>query len=226
MQHYPVYLDLGGRPCVVVGGSALAEEKALGLLAAGAHVSVVAAELTAGLAELAAAGRVRWLPRGYRRGDLAGAFLAVVAEPDPGVRETAWLEATRGKVLLNTVDDVPRCTFIAPAVVRRGDLAVAISTGGKAPALAVRLRQRLEAELGEEHARFLELAGRVRAPLAARHPDFERRRELWYRLVDSDALDLLRRGDEGAAVARFEEILGVSPERVAEAAAPPPGGAA
>ncbi len=104
---------------------------------------------------------------------------------------------------------MPHSSFIAAAVVRRGDLTVAISTGGKAPALAVRLRERLERELGAEHARFLELAGAVRAPLAARHPDFARRRELWYQLVDSDVLDLLRRGDEPAARRRFAEILGV-----------------
>ena len=110
------------------------------------------------------------------------------------------------------MDDVPHCDFIAPAVVRRGDLAVAISTNGKAPALAVRLRQRLEAELGEEHARFLELAGSVRAPLARLLPDLAARRDLWYRLIDSDILQLLRRGEEAAAVARFEEILGVRPE--------------
>ena len=216
MQHYPVYLDLRGRPCVVVGGSDLAEEKARGLLAAGAAVTVIAAEVTPELAELAKPAQlgpspILWLDRDYRLGDLAGAFLAIIAVADAGVRETAWLEALRGNVLVNTVDDVPRCTFIAPAVVRRGDLAVAISTGGKAPALAVRLRQRLEAELGPEHARFLELAGRARAPLAARQPDFARRRDLWYALVDSDALELLRRGDEPAAVARFADILGVSP---------------
>jgi len=128
------------------------------------------------------------------------------------VTDAVW-EETRGRnVLVNTLDDVPHCDFIAPAIVRRGDLAVAISTGGKAPELAVRLRQRLEAELGEEHARFLEIAGDLRVPLARRWPDFETRRTLWYRLIDSDVLHLLRRGYESAALARIEEIFGVAPE--------------
>jgi siroheme synthase-like protein len=196
----------------VIGGGALAEEKVRGLLAAGAAVTVVAPDPTPGLAALAAAGRIAHRPRQVRPGDLAGSFLAVVAGQDRATAEAVWQEARQHKVLVNTLDDVPHCDFIAPAIVRRGDLTVAISTGGKAPALAVRLRERLEELLGEEHARFLELAGSVRAPLAERWPDFATRRELWYRLVDSDVLDLLRRGEQAAARARFEEILGVAPE--------------
>ncbi|HXO21132.1 MAG TPA: bifunctional precorrin-2 dehydrogenase/sirohydrochlorin ferrochelatase [Thermoanaerobaculia bacterium] len=211
MQFYPVFLDLRERPAVVVGGGTAAEEKARGLLEAGARVTAIAAAADPGLANLAASGKLRLLGRDFREGDLAGAFLVIAAVADPGLRERVWREARRRGVLINTVDDPPRCDFLAPAIVRRGDLAVAISTGGKAPALAVRLRQRLERELGDEHARFLELAGAVRAPLAALHPDLGRRRELWYRLLDSDVLDLLRRGDEPAARGRFAEILGVDP---------------
>ncbi|HYN21909.1 MAG TPA: bifunctional precorrin-2 dehydrogenase/sirohydrochlorin ferrochelatase [Thermoanaerobaculia bacterium] len=191
MHSYPVFLDLRGRPCLVIGSGALAEEKVQGLLAAGAVVT--------------------HRPDGYQDGDLEGMFLAIVCGQPPEIAETVWQEASRRGVLLNTVDDPPRCGFIAPAIVRRGDLAVAISTNGKAPALAVRLRQRLEGELGEEYGRFLELAGTVRAPLAAQRPDFAERRELWYRLVDSDVLDLLREGEDAAARDRFAEILGVAP---------------
>jgi siroheme synthase-like protein len=212
MQHYPVYLNLRGRSCFVLGGCALAEEKIRGLLAAEARVTVIAPEVTRGLAELALRGRIDLVDRRYRRGDLRTAFLVLVVNQPPAVTGGVW-EETRGRnVLVNTVDDVPHCDFIAPAIVRRGDLAIAISTGGKAPVLAVRLRQRLEGEVGEEHARFLELAGRLRAPLARRWPDLEARRALWYRLVDSDILHLLRRGDEARALARCEEILGVRPE--------------
>jgi hypothetical protein len=123
-----------------------------------------------------------------------------------------WKEALRRRVLVNTVDDVARCDFIAPAIVRRGDLSIAISTGGKAPALAVRLRQWLERQLGEEYGRFLALAGTVRTALAERWPDFGTRRDLWYRLVDSDVIDLLRKGEDEAAAGRFQEILGVAPD--------------
>jgi len=107
------------------------------------------------------------------------------------------------------VDDPACCTFIAPAIVRRGDLTVAISTGGKAPALAVRLRQQLERALGDEYARFLELAGALRTPLTERYPDFEERKTRWYRLVDSEVLELLREGQDGKAQQRMREVLGL-----------------
>jgi siroheme synthase-like protein len=212
VQPYPVYLDLQDRPCVVIGGCGLAEEKARGLLAAGARVTVVSPDITPGLADLAVEGKIDVIARRYRQGDLRRAFLAVVVEREPAIVEAVWKETRERNVLVNTVDDVPHCDFIAPAVVRRGDLAVAISTNGKAPVMAVRLKQRLESELGPEHARFLELAGSVRAPLAKLLPDLASRRDLWYRLIDSDILQLLQRGEEEAAIARFEEILGVRPE--------------
>jgi siroheme synthase-like protein len=211
MSYYPVYLDLTGRPTVVVGGSALAEEKVRGLLAVEARVTVIAPRVTAGLAELAARDELRHLARSFAAGDLAGAVLAIVAEGEPALREAIHQEAIVGNILLNTVDDLPHCGWIAPSIVRRGDLTIAISTAGKAPALAVRLRQRLEREIGEEHARFLEMAAAVRVPLAERQPDFERRRDLWYRLVDSDVLELLRQGEQERARGRFGEILGVLP---------------
>jgi precorrin-2 dehydrogenase/sirohydrochlorin ferrochelatase len=200
VHSYPVFLDLRGRPCLVIGSGALAEEKVQGLLAAGAVVT--------------------HRPDGYQDGDLEGMFLAIVCGQPSGTAEAIWQEASRRGILLNTVDDPPRCTFIAPAIVRRGDLAVAISTNGKAPALAVRLRQRLETELGEEYGRFLNLAGTVRTRLAAHRPDFAERRELWYRLVDSDVLDLLREGEDKAARDRFAEILGVTPAELSEPAEP------
>lgn len=210
--HYPVFLDLAGRPCFVIGGCGMAEEKVQGLLRSNARVTVIAPDLTPELNLLAAQGRVDWISRRYRRGDLRGAALVIVVAQAAGVTAGIW-EETRGKnILVNTLDDVPHCDFIAPAIVRRGDLSVAISTGGKAPVMAVRLRQRLEQELGEEHARFLELAGTVRRPLAELLPDLAARRDLWYRLIDSDVLRLLREGDEPAALSRFEEILGVRPE--------------
>jgi siroheme synthase-like protein len=211
VRYYPVYLDLQDRPCVVIGGGHLAEEKVRGLLAAGAAVTVIAADVTEEIRETAGTGRISWTPRGYQPGDLAGATLAFVAAQDPETVDAVWREGAERGVLINTIDDVPHCGFIAPSIVRRGDLTVAISTSGKAPALAVRLRQQLEGMLGDEHARFLEMAGTVRQPFAERCPDFATRRELWYRLVDSDVLDLLRGGDEATARARFEEILGVVP---------------
>jgi siroheme synthase-like protein len=210
-HYYPAFLDLRQRRCVVVGGGATAADKARELGAAGARVVVVAARPGPAIAAMASRGELLLERRPYRAGDLAGAFLAIAAGDDPAEREAVWREAARRGLPLNSVDDLPHCSFIAGAVVRRGALAVAISTAGRAPALAVRLKQWLESRLGAEHARFLALAGSARTALAARQPDLARRRELWYALVDSDVLELLRRGDEAGARRRFAEILGVEP---------------
>ncbi|MFP3940429.1 MAG: bifunctional precorrin-2 dehydrogenase/sirohydrochlorin ferrochelatase [Thermoanaerobaculia bacterium] len=211
-EYYPVYLDLRDRRCIVVGGDAAAASKVEGLLAAGARVTVIAPGLEPALEARVASGAVHHLARGYRRGDLEGAFLALSVLADPEVNEPFWEEAETRGIPANVMDDVPRCSFIAPSIVRRGDLCVAVSTSGKAPALAVRIREWLERVLGPEHARFLELAGALREPLARARPDLAERRELWYRLVDSDVIDLLARGDESSAVARVEEIMGIRPD--------------
>lgn len=209
---YPIFLDLRDRPCVVVGGDEQAEAKVAGLLDAGARVRLIAARPNAGLQARVAAGEVDHLPRDYRDGDLDGAFL-VIAVPGPDdVGGRVRREADRRGVPVNVVDDPPNCGFILPSRVRRGDLTVAISTGGKAPALAVRLRQRLEARLGPEYAAFLELAGSLRDGVAGRVPDFEARRRLWYRLVDSEVLELLRDGDLPAACRRARQIVGAEDE--------------
>ncbi len=216
---YPIFLDLAKRDVVLLGGHRPALEKVRGLLAAGARVTVVAPRLEPELSTLVAEGKVFHRPRPYRPGDLVGAFLALSVLADPEANDRFWAEAQALGIPANVMDDPPRCSFIAPAVVRRGDLGVAISTGGKAPALAVRLRERLEGELGEEHARFLELAGRLRAPLASRHPQFGERKAIWYRLVDSEILELLARGEVAAAWELASLISGVEAPELA----PPPG---
>jgi siroheme synthase-like protein len=221
-SYFPIFLDLRGRPCVVVGGDTAARAKTEALLAGGARVTVVAPELVPSLAALAEADTVRHVARPYRPGDLAGAFLAISVLADPAINQPFWEEAEERGIPANVMDDAPRCSFIAPSIVRRGHLAIAISTAGRAPALAVRLRERLERCLGPEHARFLELAGALRAPIAERHPDLATRRALWYRIVDSDVLDLLARGDEASAVARIREITGVDLGEVAAGSAAVP----
>jgi siroheme synthase-like protein len=212
MDYYPIFLNLQNRLCVVIGGGKVAEGKVNGLLAAAARVRLVAPALTPALEQLALAGRIEHLTRVYRPGDLAGAFLAISATDERAVNEQVWQEANARNLLVNVVDDTPHCNFIAPSILRQGDLAIAISTSGKAPALAVRLREQIAPLVGPEHARFLELAGSLRERLAAQSPSFAERRALWYQLVDSDVIELLRRGDETAARARMEEIMGVPPD--------------
>jgi siroheme synthase-like protein len=204
VKTYPVFLvGLAQRRTVVLGGGEEAERKAAGLLGAGAAVTVVAEEVTPGLAALAHAGRLAWVERDYREGDLAGAFLVVSTGTDRDRHARAWREARATGALINAVDDVEHCDFIAGSVVRRGDLVVAISTGGAAPALAVRLRERLERTLGPEYGELVDLLAELRALLTERVPDFAERRALWYELVDSAALADLRAGRRARARGRL-----------------------
>ena len=207
MTFYPVFLNLRGRRAVVIGGGTVAEQKVLGLIAAGAHVTVVSPETTPRLAELAAGGGVDLRRRPYRRGDLAGAWLAIAGTDDRGANAQVWAEAEREGVLLNAVDDLDHCSFIAPAIHREGDITVAVSTSGKSPALAARLRQRVARLVGPAEARLCELLGELRPELAARVPDTRARTALWYRVVDSDVIEFVRRGDDDGAHRRIDELL-------------------
>jgi uroporphyrin-III C-methyltransferase / precorrin-2 dehydrogenase / sirohydrochlorin ferrochelatase len=216
MTFYPVFLNLRGRPCVVVGGGAVAEQKVLGLLEAGALVTVASPALTWKLEDLVSTGAIEVRRRPYQRGDLEGAFLAIAATDDRSANAAVWDEAEERGILLNAVDDLPHCSFIAPAVHREGDIAVAISTGGKSPAFAVRLRERISKLIGREEAEFLNLLGELRPHVAARVPDFKVRTRLWYQIVDSDAVEYVRRGDVTGARRRIDQLV----ERAASGDAP------
>ena len=206
--YYPVYIELREQPCIVIGGGKLAEEKVWGLLAVQAKVTVISASLTAGLLQLVEDGQVTHIPRAYQYSDLANAFMVICATDQSEINRQVWEEASASHKLVNVVDDTPHCNFIAPAILRNGDLTIAISTSGKAPALAVRLKERLQKELGTEYAHFLELAGHLREPLARHIPDFGTRKKLWYELVDSDVLELLSQGNETAAIERISQTVG------------------
>ena len=207
---YPVFLDLRGRRAVVIGGGSVAEGKVRGLVAAGAHVTVVSPAVTPALAALVRRNAIELKRRPYRRGDLEGAWLAIAAV-NRSVSEAVWAEAEQLGVPLNAVDDIEHCSFIAPAVHREGDITVAVSTAGKSPALAVRLRQRIARLVGRAEARLCELLGELRPELAERVPDARARTALWYAIVDSDVIDFVRRGDVEGARARIDELVGAHP---------------
>jgi len=202
-----VFLDLRGRRAVVIGGGAVAEQKVLGLLSAGAHVTVVSPETTPRLAELATTGGIDLRRRPYRSGDLAGAWLAIAGTDDRAANARVWAEAEREGVLMNAVDDLDHCSFIAPAIHREGSITVAVSTSGKSPALAARLRQRVARLVGPAEARLCALLGELRPELAARIPDSRVRTTLWYRIVDSDVIEFVRRGDMEGARDRINELV-------------------
>jgi siroheme synthase-like protein len=146
------------------------------------------------------------LERRYATGDLEGAAVAVAATDDEDVNRSVFAEATGAGIPVNVVDNVELCTFIAPSIVRQGDLVLAISTGGNAPALAVRIRERLEREFGEEYARFLALMGELRESITV-PGDQDERAKAWYRVIDSDVIDLVRAGDLHQARERATALL-------------------
>jgi uroporphyrin-III C-methyltransferase/precorrin-2 dehydrogenase/sirohydrochlorin ferrochelatase len=171
--YYPLFVDLADRACLVVGGGDIAEGKVQGLLGAGAHVTVVSPTLITSLADAARAGRIDHRPRTYRDGDLAGFALAFAATGDPTVNGAVAAEGCRRGVWVNAVDDPAHCDFIVPAVLRRGALTVAVSTGGASPALARAVREELEQHFGDDYAALVDVAGEVRRELRAgpRRPD-------------------------------------------------------
>jgi len=203
---YPVFLDLQDQPCVVFGGNWMAEEKARGLVEAGARLTVVSAELDPSFGPLIASAHCQWIARDYQPGDLKGCFLAVSAG-DRQYNAAIWAEGQRENVIVNCLDDPPHCRYIYPSIHRQGDLVVALSTTGRCPALAVRLRQRLAEQLGPEYATFLEIVSQFRERLARLIPDFGTRKAVWYELVDSQAIEHLRAGNRRQAEAALESIV-------------------
>ena len=207
---YPVALELSGRRCVVTGGGREAEGKARALLEADADVVVIAPRVSDGFADLVRRGELTHIPRRYRRGDLAGAFLVIAADSDRAVRAQVFAEAEAERVLCNAVDDVEHCHFAVPSIVRRGELLLAISTGGQAPALAKRLRRRLSAELGWEWEALVDVLGEVRAAtLPHRTADFAAWAACWRDVLDreEELLDLLAEGRIDEVKSRVYDAL-------------------
>jgi precorrin-2 dehydrogenase/sirohydrochlorin ferrochelatase len=210
---YPISLiGLAARRCVVIGGGAVAARKVAGLLAAGAAVTLISPALTPELARLAAAGEVQALRRPYQSGDLAGAFLVIAATDDPAVNQAVWAEANAQGCLVNVVDDPAHSNFIVPAIVRRDEITVAIQTGGASPALARRLRERLEVVFGPEYGVLARLLAELRPELMARFAPGQPRLAAALRLVDSDVLEVIRRDGAEAARAQLVELLGPAAE--------------
>ncbi len=204
---YPILLLLEGKLAVVVGGGRVAERKIRSLLGAGGRVRVIAPEVTEPLRLLAECGQVELVQREYESGDLEGAFLVIASTDDEDVNAVVWEEARERNVLINTVDVPPLCNFYVPAVVRRGGLTVSISTHGKSPALAARIRQRLEKTFGPEYEHLLELLNELRQTLIERVDDPQERKRLCYELVDADLLVAMAEEGVHAARARGEALL-------------------
>jgi siroheme synthase-like protein len=183
MSLFPVFMKLEGRLIVVVGGGNIAETKIPGVLAAAARIRLVAPSITPQIAEWVRFGKIDWLPKEFEPADLNGAFFVIAATSAPGVNEAVFREAEARGILCNAVDDIEHCHFYYGAVVQRGDLQIAISTNGKSPALAQRLRREFEVEFGPEYEVWLQWLGAAREALRASGPSSETSNKLLHELA-------------------------------------------
>ena len=179
---FPMFVKLEGHNCVVVGAGRIAAQKLESLLESGAVVRIVAPEASEEIQELARSERISWIPTEFKAEQLAGALLVIAATGSPEVNEIVYQAAQERGVLCNSVDEPERCDFYYPAVVRRGDLQIAISTAGKSPALAQRLRKELEEQFDSSYISWLNWLGKVRELFFQRRVEPELRTQTLHRI--------------------------------------------
>ncbi len=193
-SYYPLFLNVSGKKCVVVGGGQVALRKVEAFLSHGADVEVISPDLCSGLHRLADNGEIAVLRRHYQSGDLAGALIVVAATDDHSINIEVAKEAKESAVLVNVVDDADNSDFIVPSSVRRGDITIAISTAGRSPALARKIRSRLEKEFGDEYAALALLIDEVRTEVKRQHINING--DDWQEALDLDLMiDLIKKGD-------------------------------
>jgi siroheme synthase-like protein len=186
---FPVFIKLEGRRCLVVGAGEIAKSKINSLLEAGARVFVVAPEAAPEIQALVAKNQITWAKRRYQASDLDGTFLAIAATSDTAVNNAVFTQSRRDGILCNAVDDPPNCDFYFPAVVRRGDLQIAISTAGESPAFAQKLRRAFEGALDATLGDWLAAVGQIRREILASHPLSEARKRALHVLANGGACE-------------------------------------
>ena len=192
MKYYPIFLDIKGRSCLVVGGGDVGTRKAEMLLDCGASVTVVTIEATETLICLSQNKRITLTRRAYRPSDLDGRFLLIGATNDEGLNQQLSLDAEKRNLLCNIADRPAACNFILPAILRQGDLVLAISTSGKSPAFAKKLRQDLERQFDDAYAVFLDLMGAVRERLLMQQHAPEQHKPFFQKIIDSDIISWIQ----------------------------------
>ena len=205
MSLLPIFVKLQNRLVVVVGGGVIAQGKIEGLFAAEARVRVVAPQVTPAIAQWISQGKVEWQAKTFAPSDTEGAFLVIAATSAPGVNEAVFTEADARGILCNAVDDIEHCHFYYGSVVQRGDLQIAISTNGKSPALAQRLRLLLEKQFGPEYELWLEWLGAARELLRAGDNSADSKKVLLHHLASEPMFERFlqearrQRAGQGAA---------------------------
>lgn len=206
--YYPIFLDLKSRPCVVIGGGDVSGRKAATLLEFGADVTIVAPRLSVVAAKLAEDQKVIWHNKIFEPEDIDGATLVIGATDDESVNREVYDEAKKRSIPVNIVDQPHLCSFIVPALVRRGALTIAVSTSGKSPAVAKRVRKKLESEFGDEWGVYLDMMGKARSAVQKSVEGIKPREVIFNKLADSDLFNLVASGDTAAARQLIEEITG------------------
>lgn len=207
-RFYPILVDLRGKKALVVGGGKVAQRKVETLLEHGASVDLVARDLTEPLERLRESERIRFLGRDFSETHLGGAFLVVAATDDEALNRRVSQGAQQRGLLVNAVDQPEDCNFIVPSVLSRGDLQIAVSTSGKSPAFARKVRLELEQHFGEEYGLFLNLMGKLRKEILALGLSQEENKRAFEDLVHSDLLQTIRRKNWGSASQLLERVLG------------------
>jgi precorrin-2 dehydrogenase/sirohydrochlorin ferrochelatase len=208
MKTYPIFAVIEDKPCLVVGGGAVAERKVQDLLVSGAKVTVVSPHLTPRLAALASQGDIVHLSEDFTESQVQGMALVMAATDDPEVNARVSAAAQDRSVWVNVADDPEHCTFIVPAQVRRGHLTLAISTGGASPALARLVREELQQHFGPEYGPYLDLLHRVRTRVLAERRAHSDNAELFHRLVRSPLREAVAQGDRARIVSLLYEVVG------------------
>lgn len=189
-SYYPAFLSIEDRPCLVVGGGQIAERKVKGLLDADARVTVVSPTVTPRLRRRIDKGQVTHLPREFQSSDLEGFYLLIAATDDMPLNREVGIEGRNLGLIVNVVDDTPYCDFIAPSIVRRGDITFAISTGGASPALARWLRRQVEQHFPPEYSGLAKVMSRVRLQVRGGGHNVSPAR--WQKSIDDSFLSLIR----------------------------------
>jgi len=215
LAYYPINLDVNDQPCLVVGAGAVGTRKVNGLLTCGAKVTVVSITAGSHVRALARDGIISYHGRAYRSDDLANVFLVIGATNDNALNRRIYEDARKRQILCNIADQPALCNFILPAVVRRGNLVISVSTSGQSPAFAKKLRRQLEAVYGEEYTEFLELMGAVRKKLLATDHAPEAHKPLFNALLDGGLIDMVRDGRHREMDALLVKVLGTGYDRKA-----------
>jgi precorrin-2 dehydrogenase/sirohydrochlorin ferrochelatase len=195
-QLFPINLNVQGCKCLVIGGGKVAERKVESLLQCEADIYLVSPKVTQNLEKLAGEGAIKLINRAYNTNDLDGCFLVISATNDQQVNHNVANDCLLRNILINVVDDPDKCNFTVPSVLRRGSLCIAVSTDGKSPILAKKIREELEERFGAEYAEFLDLMGEIRDQVMRDIPDEKKRIMIFKCLIDSDILDLIRKGNK------------------------------